>query len=484
MFRRPLVAMALVAVLPVVSLTACSPTAASATAPRDTAEQHAQFGAPAAPDGHTLELQSDVVVVGGGHNPVWGASSDGTTWTLDSNAPGMDELAVDKVLLATGYATGRVVQITKNGDRTDVVLAPIAITDLVKNGEVKFDGEVDPGNLEVQGFDGGSITDATEDSDGTITPASWIRDTYDPTDPLSDKPLPVPAKEFSKKTEDWELSGGTGRDGLHFAVTTEAGGLKVFATGTLLFDALHINLGMVIANSVAGGARGRVSGIQGVKVDVQAGSQNTGGSTIKKEFKLPFEIPIQTLIGGVPVFMKLSASVVVNAALVGTDATITGAGEWHLGNGLDMKIDGQTVSSDVDQDLKVVKSIMDSISGIALGGAVFNLGFKFTMMAGVGAPYFGAGGFATLTVAVGIGIGSALGSPLALCRSASYDMALGTGVGIVTEPNILTSLLERIPHVKDVLPDAGLTRQATKPILHKKQTMPENQVCVGGGDEQ
>ncbi|BDZ47081.1 hypothetical protein GCM10025866_29900 [Naasia aerilata] len=477
--------MALVATLSVVTLTSCAPSSSSssATAPPDTAVQHAQFGAPAAPDGHTLELQSDVVVVGGGHNAVWGASSDGTTWTLDSNAPGMDQLAVDKVLLATGYATGRIVQITKDGDRTDVVLAPIAITDLVKNGEVRFDQEVNPGELDVQGFDGGSITDTTEGGDGTISPVSLITPKEDYGDPLRDKPLPVPAKEFSKKTEDWELSGGTGADGLHFAVTTEASGLKVFATGTLLFDALHINLGMVIANSVAGGARGRVSGIQGVKVDVQAGSQNQGGSTIKKEFKLPFEIPIQTLIGGVPVFMKLSASVVVNAALVGTDATITGSGEWHLGSGLDVKIQDEAVTTNGDQDLKVVKSIMDSISGIALGGAVFNLGFKFKMLAGVGAPYFGAGGFATLTVTVGIGIGSALGSPFVLCRSASYDMALGTGVGIVTEPNILTSLLERIPHVKDVLPDDGLTRQATKPILHRKQTMPENQVCVGSGDE-
>ncbi|MBS1907905.1 MAG: hypothetical protein JST33_15400 [Actinobacteria bacterium] len=98
--RRALIGAALCAALIAGALTACTPSGGSATAPPDTATEHARFGAPANPDGHTLELQSDVVVVGGGKNAVWGASSDGTTWTLDSNAPGMDRLAIDRVLLA------------------------------------------------------------------------------------------------------------------------------------------------------------------------------------------------------------------------------------------------------------------------------------------------------------------------------------------------------------------------------------------------
>ncbi|MBS1907904.1 MAG: hypothetical protein JST33_15395 [Actinobacteria bacterium] len=395
-------------------------------------------------------------------------------------------------------------QITKHGDRTDVVLAPIAITDLIRNGELSFDQELKPGELLVQGYDGGGVHDVTSDgSDGieptsfdrpgsgildgsgirptaAIHPAVAIHPADDPNDPLADKPLPVPAKEFSKKTDDWTLSGGTGRDGLHFAIETESHGLKVNGSGTLLFDALHVNLGAAIANSVMGGTRGRISGIQGVKVDLQAGSQNQGGDTLKKEFKLPFEIPVQTVIGGVPLFMKLSTSATVSAALVGTDATITGAGEWRLGTPLDMTIDGETVSADTGQDLQIVHSIMDSISGIALGGAVLNLGFKMKMLMGVGAPYFGAGAFGTVTIMIGIGIGSALGSPLALCRSASYDLAVGKGIGVVSEYSIVTSLLEKIPHVKDVLPDDGLTRQTSRSVLHRKQVLPDVPVCNGG----
>lgn len=479
MSRRPLVAMVAVAALALASLTACVQAPSSATAPPDTPAEHARYGTPANPDGHTLELQKDVVVVGGGRNAVWGASSDGTTWTLDSNAPGMSDLAVGKVMLATGFATGRVAQITKHGDRTDVILAPIALTDLVKNGEVKFDQDVKPGDLQVQGYDGGSVQAAQPNSQGTYVPSSWIRHVDDPSDPLADKPLPVPAKEFSLETDDWTLSGGTGTDGLHFGLETEAAGLKVFANATLLFDALHVNLGTAIVNSVAGGPRGRISGIQGVKVDIQAGSQNQGGDTIKKEFELPFKIPVESVIGGVPVFMEFSASAVVNAALVGTDATITGAGQWQLGSGLSMNINDQAVTSDGGQDLKVVKSVMDSISGIALGGAVFNLGFKVKMLTGVGAPFFGAGVFGTFTVTVGIGIGSALGSPLALCRSASYDMKAGSGYGVVSESSIVTALLEKIPHIKDVLPDEGLTKQSETTILHKKQTLPDVPLCQG-----
>ena len=498
MSPRSLVAAAVAAALVLASLTSCTPTPSSPTAPPDSAEQYARWGAPANPDG-SIELQSDVVVVGGGRNAVWGASSDGTTWTLDSNAPGMKGLAVGKVLLATGYATGRIAQITAHGDRTDVVLAPIAITDLIKNGEVKFDQDVKPGALEVQGFDGGSVSDVAPGTNtssldtgttagttagfGSVAAANFnaVPPAAD-VDPLADKPLPFPAKQFSKETDDWTLSGGTAADGLHFAIETEAAGLKISGSAVLLFDALHVNLGTVITNSVAGGTKGQLSGIQGVKVDLAAGTNNQGGETFKKEFELPFEIPVQAVIGGVPVFMKFTTSMIVSAALVGTNATITGAGQWTLGNGLDVKVDGETINADGAQDLKVVHSIMDSISGIAIGGAVFNLGFKLRLLMGVGSPFFGAGGFVTLSVTVGIGIGSALGSPIVVCRSASYDMKFSTGVGLFSDSAIVSSLLEKIPHIKDLLPDKDLTKESVKSLLHKTQTLPENGVCVGGSD--
>lgn len=87
----------------------------------------------------SITYQPDVVFVGGGPASVRSASADGITWAIDRAAPGAAELRPGSVMALTSLATGRVAAIVDQGDTRIVTLAPIDITDPVKDGRLQVD---------------------------------------------------------------------------------------------------------------------------------------------------------------------------------------------------------------------------------------------------------------------------------------------------------------------------------------------------------
>jgi hypothetical protein len=78
--------------------------------------------------------QPHVVLVGGGATAIRGRSADGLTWTVAANAPGISELRVGNIMLATTFAAGRVLKLTHVGGNVRVVLGPVSLTDVIRDG--------------------------------------------------------------------------------------------------------------------------------------------------------------------------------------------------------------------------------------------------------------------------------------------------------------------------------------------------------------
>ena len=97
--------------------------------------QELLYGAGAVPTAGIV-YQPDVVLIGGGASAVRAVSGSGLTWTIDANAPGADELAVGKIMLATSFGTGRVLSLTKSGAQEIVVLGPVGLTDVIRDGDI------------------------------------------------------------------------------------------------------------------------------------------------------------------------------------------------------------------------------------------------------------------------------------------------------------------------------------------------------------
>ncbi len=140
----------------------------------------AQYGLAPRPD-PSVHLQDDVVIVGGGSSVVRSVSGDGTVWTLNSSAPHLSSLAVGKVMFLTDHGVGRVMAIDRTGASTTVTLAPVDITDVIRDAEFHVSQPVDVASL---------ITQVLPGISSLSTPAS-INDTSSTTI----APTPVPSTE-------------------------------------------------------------------------------------------------------------------------------------------------------------------------------------------------------------------------------------------------------------------------------------------------
>ena len=95
----------------------------------------------------TVEYQSDVIVMEQGDKAIRSISSNGLQWQFDANAPHVIEFQEGKIVFATGRAVGRIVALRREGDSVTAILAPIQLTDVIKNGKFALDQPISADNM-------------------------------------------------------------------------------------------------------------------------------------------------------------------------------------------------------------------------------------------------------------------------------------------------------------------------------------------------
>ena len=94
-----------------------------------------------------VEYQPDIILMEQGDKAIKAIASDGITWTFDANAPQVSEFQEGKVVFATSRAVGRVLSIQRSGDTEKVILGPVQITDVIRNGDFAMDQAIDMNNM-------------------------------------------------------------------------------------------------------------------------------------------------------------------------------------------------------------------------------------------------------------------------------------------------------------------------------------------------
>ncbi|TDC29624.1 hypothetical protein E1211_25745, partial [Micromonospora sp. 15K316] len=89
-----------------------------------------------------VTYQPDVVFVGGGGNAVRSVTDDGLTWRIDPEAEHADELAPGRVMFLTSRAVGRVAQVRRDGRDLAVTIAPVELTEVIRDGSFRTDAPV------------------------------------------------------------------------------------------------------------------------------------------------------------------------------------------------------------------------------------------------------------------------------------------------------------------------------------------------------
>ncbi|MEU0833507.1 hypothetical protein [Streptomyces sp. NPDC005969] len=470
--------------------------------PTDTSEAALTYGTRPVRD-PSITYQPDVVIVEGGPRAIRSASSDGLTWTIDGKSRGAQEVRLGKVLYATSRAVGRVQKVRRVHGDVVATLGPVEFTEVFRDAHLTLDQDIDDGALhylEIPDLPGavtvsadastdaateaekGAAKDATRDVPTTARTIGQtsVRAAHSGRVGTVVAPGPVrvaaaaggtlpPARSSSVTADlgEWKAQPyrSPGAFGLKFNHKAAAG-LKVFVDFSLKTEKLHVRSDVPISGGrVADGATFAVEGIKSVAISIAAGAANG----VIDNSKIRAEVPVQmTLpIAGTPFAFDISWKFSVATALGGNNTTVTAGGEW----GLDGAI-GMVNGSIVTPKLSVIKSIMDSVTGISVGVSGIATAVEFKVQVGIGVPAAFAGPYAKLVMDFGVTNGSALGAPLTRCVGATLDGKVGGGVGVSVSAVAMAALKKLLPTMKFQLLQESLT-----PFVHRQQTLPDVPLC-------
>lgn len=410
----------------------------------------------------SVTYQPDVVIVAGGSDSIRSVSSNGLVWTIDGHAAGARDLGPGKIMFATSEAAGRVVKMEPAGDDIAVTLAPVELTDIVRNGRITIDQSVNldslsfqpipdllgaissPGNLSAEAPRGSAFASFSTRDVEPVTLAAWPLQLTAAAALQGEKPPPPAGTQQAKaKVGDWDVTayksatiiGLKGEHGL-----LKAKGLKVGIDVYLEVENLHVVADVPVAQGVVGSSTFRIDGIRAIGINLEAGASEGLGDNQHCKIELPIEISQPVIIGGFPATLKFKFKFLVETAFSAKNGNLRAKALWGLDGPLGF--DGTTV---LVPTFSVKKSIYDDFHGPSVGanGIVLAAEFRFGVV--VGLPIAGAGPYAAVVTAVGLTVGSSIG--IIRCRGASLNVTLKGGVGI-SMSKLLKAALEKLLGVK------------------------------------
>jgi hypothetical protein len=434
--------------------------------------QESRYGYAAQTSG--VDYQPGVVVVAGGGGAIRSASDDGLTWTIDKGAVGADQLEVGSVLLMTSHAAGRVAAIQDTGDSRIVTLAPVELTDIIRNGTIDVKQALDPESITFQPIPGlkwAQSTPTDEDKPQRLLGAAGAGAAAVADLPVSQKgSIEVPVG-------DWKLKPYADSKKLGLGIERQlGGGLKVSVDFAFATENLSISGIDTISNGVSTRHGFTVTGITGMSVSIAAGAERGALDNSKIKLEVPAElnipIPPSPATAGLPLNIKVVYKFIIETALTGNNATLIGSGKYKLSGPIG--IDGGTVQVPT---FTVEQSILDSVSGITLGPSGIVIGVSMKFQVGLGTPALTVGPYAEIVTSLGLTNGSSLGAPLARCKGATLDVELGGGAGLSISAAAISILSQFLPKGTKLQFNVGTKTN----VLHRAQVVPDVPLCQGRG---
>ena len=94
-----------------------------------------------------IEYADNVIIMEEGDKAIRSMATNGLSWTFDANAPHVNEFQEGKIVFATGLAVGEIVSLKREGDQVTTILAPVQLTDVIKNGSFAMNQPFDVNNM-------------------------------------------------------------------------------------------------------------------------------------------------------------------------------------------------------------------------------------------------------------------------------------------------------------------------------------------------
>lgn len=471
----------------------------------------------------------DTVHIPSGPAAVRSSTDDGMIWTLDARAEGVDRLEVGSVLLATERAVGRVEFIERIDDDVVVVLGPVELTDIIHDGDIRFDVVdleiAEPIILEV-GDQPWMVTDLppSEDPDATLegTPGSddsgpsgfraggGTRSVSVDTDglppappdlppdpaPMTDEqlrdlaedqvakrpPMPLPAwgQAHESSVGDFSLGSFCCAGGAGLLARYNQGGLGVTAKVTLVFDRLRVTGHFSVGGGKVVSGDFRVHGGGGFAYAFVATSANGLSDNVHKRVSAPgsFSIPIGA-VSGIPLRIDITQSFLLRTAFSAKDSYLRASGSYSFSGEFGFTFENGTFTAIEPKDRRLRRSLLDSMRGVSVGATGIVFGHRLEFKVAIGPQVFSVGPYAGLATALGATRGSDLGSPLVVCRGAELRLDLSFGLSYRL-PEIVVKVVNFILSVvgsKTVVPREGRLSAASWNAIKASARSPDLKIC-------
>ena len=347
--------------------------------------------------GHGIVFQPAVVEIGGGANAIRSVSNDGLTWTIDAKAPGASDLRPGKIMLATTFATGRVLKLTRVGPSVRVVLGPVKLTDIIRDGEFSSRGAV----------------------------------------PLANPILvraPLPAKPAKKKRRPQARAAAGGATcsetpfwgaGPGVRLFCQNGSGEVRATLQLYAARPSVEFHIRIGGSQLVQAGFRLHGLGGLRYDVAAATMNGQGNFESDPIEVPQAITIPLSHG---LALTITQSFRVALGLVGR-ATMKTAGDYSISGTVGFGYTGGSLNREA-LTMGTRIPVSQSTLSLGVGQNMVTVGYDVRATVGVGAVVLTAGAWGELNAGLALlADGSHLQSLKFGCTTVGLDVRSKFGVG-------------------------------------------------------
>lgn len=368
--------------------------------------------------------QPNVVVIGGGANAVRSESADGLTWTLAGNAPGVGDLRVGKIMLATTFASGRVLALSKAGPNVRVTLGPATLTQIVRDGTFESKRPI------------------------AIKQPLFYSTTLPATAPKRSRKL-----ESASTAANAAATFGTtpiccaGGMGVHLSYDNGEG--RLAATLQLYVDKPTVTFRIKIGGGKLLDAQLELHGVGGFRYDFFGATKNIAGDVRSGPLGVPGSITIP--LGG-PLALQLTQSFDVSMQLAGA-AWMHSSGDYKFSGTLGFGTSGAKAEAD-PVSLTVRKPLLSHTESEGLGTNAVSVGWALRATVGVGAAGFSVGAWYDFRPGLAVAMDGIPGGLEKGCVRASIDVSDKFGVGY-SIPEYARSIVNAVLSVLRIKPIAA-----------------------------
>lgn len=392
---------------------------------------------------HKVTYAPEVIVMEQGDQAITAVDDDGMTWHFDASSPHVSEFQEGKIIMATGRAVGRIGQLTRSGGSVTVKLAPVQITEVIKDGHFIFDGDVDATQMivyEAPSFP--SILDLKAPSSTSMNWEGWadspfLKAAVELPSTLGSTQAPnLTSMTPPQASQVMTLSGGAfktfpiiGSDrsvGVGFGY--HKSGLNMEAWGTLGLTGAHIKFALDIQNFKIVTAGMNLGGASSFRMKLQVWSDEKETTINASQLvELPADIYLPIPIGGVPLGLTFHTSFTFSTAVSAKRSVMTADAEYTAEG--DIFIGWKDGSPQISPFAKTYakNSLANNLQGVSVGINSLALGFKVEPMIGIGAFGFNTG------VYVGVSFGGSAvrqsDAAMRQCRAGYMNGVINGGVG-------------------------------------------------------